>query len=387
MRLRKSYAVAGAVALALTATACTSDESEPAAGERTTTTAAGTDATDAPDAPAADTVIYPIDEWERSTPAEAGLDPAPLEELTTFLGEQKSDCMVVVKDGEVVAESYWNDFDADTDREVFSASKSVTSTLVGIAQDEGFLSIDEPASKYITEWQGTESESVTIKNLLSNDSGRYWDYVSDYQKLAGGENDKTAYAIGLDQQHPPGEHWEYNNSAIQTLEAVLERATGQDVEEFAQEHLFEPIGMESTISKDGAGNPMMFMGVQAGCLDMARFGYLFLRDGMWADEEVLPSEWVAEATSPSQELNPGYGYLWWLNSDGEGATAGTFAPEIKGAPDDAYAALGLFDQIVLVLPEQDMVVVRLGGQGTPEADQRTILEAMAGLTMEAYGEE
>lgn len=308
-------------------------------------------------------VVFPGDTWETAAPADVGLDPAVLAELDAYLEGTGSNCMAVIKDGYLVDEHYWNGTDTETNQEIFSASKSVTSTLVGIAQSEGHLDIDQPASDFITEWKGTPSESVTIRNLLSNDSGRYYDFRTDYLEMTSAE-DRTAFAIGLDQQHEPGTHWEYNNSAIQTLEAVLERATGQDVEEFAQEHLFGPIGMSSTIARDKAGNPATFMGVQAGCLDMARFGYLFLRGGVWDGEQVVDADWVEEATTASQDLNTAYGYLWWRNTDGRWLVP-ALGTEGEGrfwkdAPLDAFAALGLGGQIILVLPSEDIVVTRAG---------------------------
>jgi CubicO group peptidase (beta-lactamase class C family) len=328
----------------------------------------------------------PIREWEEADPADVGLDAAPLEALGDSLGAKASDCMTVIKDGKLVTERYWNGTEPDTDREVFSVTKSVTSTLVGIAQDEGLLDIDEPASKYLTEWQGTPSESVTIANLLSNDSGRFWSQSVDYEDMIAA-TDKTAFSIGLTQQEPPGTAWMYNNSAIQTLEAVLERATGQPVADFAEERLFDPIGMTAEMSKDPAGNTTTFMGMHAGCRDLARFGQLYLNEGSWQGEEVVSSDWVEEAVEPSQELRPAYGYLWWLN---RGGTDGA-SPDLRpwpSAPPTAYAALGLFDQIVLVLPEQDMVVVRIGGP-PPEAPigQGALADEIARLALQADGSE
>jgi CubicO group peptidase (beta-lactamase class C family) len=322
----------------------------------------------------------PGNEWTKIDPADADLDPAPLDELAAFLDSKDSQCMAVVKDGQLVAEQYWDGFTADTNREVFSVTKSITSTLVGIAQDQGLLDVDEPASKYLTEWQGTPSESITIANLISNDSGRFWTFDNDFVKLIQSA-DATTFAMGLSQQEPIGSKWVYNNSAIQTLEAVLERATDQPVGEFAKEHLFNPIGMTSEIKTDAAGNTLTYMGLQAGCTDLARFGYLFAQDGSWGGEEVVSSDFVETATAPSQDLAP-YGYLWWLNRTSDPAAA----PRWPHAPETAFAALGLLEQVVLVLPEQDMVVVRVGpapANSTP--GQGNLLDEMARLAMEADG--
>ena len=152
---------------------------------------------------------------------------------------------------------------------------------------------------------------MTIKNLISNDSGRYWDIDTDMRDMAVLAEDKTAFAIALDQQYPPGEYWEYNSPAIQTLEAVLHgghRASRSSSSR--EEKLFEPLGMTSTILDDAAGNDLVFMGTQAGCLDVARFGAMILHDGAWEGDQIVSADWVAEATSASQDIMTGYGYLW-----------------------------------------------------------------------------
>lgn len=202
---------------------------------------------------------------------------------------------------------------------------------------------------------------------MSNDSGRHYDTATDYGGMALGAVDKTEHALALDQQHPPGTVWAYNNSAIQALEAVLERATGQPVGDFARENLFGPIGMTSRIARDSAGNALTFMGTRASCSDLARFGYLMLRQGVWENEQIVSEEWVDEATSPSQSLNSIYGYLWWLNSHGPRLADQTDGEVVDDgsrwwphAPDDAFAALGLGGQIVLVIPSEDLVVTRIG---------------------------
>src|SRR5690606_33396857 len=122
--------------------------------------------------------------------------------------------------------------------------------------------------------------------------------------------DQTQFAIDLSQTHPPNTWWEYNNSAIQTLERVLEVATGQDVEAFAQANLFQPIGMNVSMGRDLVGNPQTYMGLSASCRDLARFGYLYMQNGKWAGgQQVVPVPWVAESVAPSTSLNSAYGFM------------------------------------------------------------------------------
>jgi len=315
--------------------------------------------------------VYPDPDWDHALPEDHGLDPVALEGFATFVGDNNSNCLVVVHAGVIVGEWYWNDYTPDTHQEnVYSVTKSVTSALVGIAQERGELAIGDSASTYTQEWVGTESEVVTVQNLISNNSGRHWDFFADYVQL-GLESDQTAFAIGLDQQQEPGSYWEYNNAAIQTLEHVLETATGQDVGDYAAARLFEPIGMTATYGRDGAGNPLTYQGISASCRDLARFGYLFMRDGRWAGGvQVVPEAWVAESTVPSTTLNTGYGYMWWLNPDGHYVLPSAPLRQeadgqlVPGAPESLYSAVGAFGQLVIVDEIGEYVIVRLGAQPT-----------------------
>ncbi|MGI9604048.1 MAG: serine hydrolase domain-containing protein [Acidimicrobiales bacterium] len=332
--------------------------------------------------------VVPGPEWDRADPAEAGFDPDGVVRLTELAIEADSNCLVVVRDGRLVVEEYWFDWTEADDQEVFSATKSVTALVVGIAQDLGYLSIDEAAATYLTEWEGTESEDVTIRDLLTNTSGRYWDFTTDYVDMVSAD-DRSAFAIALDQQHDPDTVWVYNNSAIQTLEEVVQRATGTDFGDFAQEHLFGPLEMGVEFARDPAGNPGAFFSLQAGCLDMARLGLLALEDGRWGSQQVVSAPYMAEATTTSNQLNSAYGYLWWLNADAGWVhpdprrdTSGAFWPD---APSDAYAALGLGQQVLAVLPSQNVVVVRLGSSSAAGAQGAAgeLVNDLAGLTADA----
>jgi CubicO group peptidase (beta-lactamase class C family) len=320
--------------------------------------------------------------WETAKPAAVGLDAAKLDELATKAEAGKSHCFAVVRHGKLAVDRYFAGTGPQSAQNVFSMTKSVTSTLIGIAQDDGDLKISDPASKWISEWRGTPSANVTIRDLLSNDSGREWSLAIDYGQLIAAP-DRTAFAVGLTQASPPGTVWAYNNSAIQTLARVLQGATGQDPVDFAQKRLFGPLGMTHTkMSRDRSGTAQMFEGVDSTCQDMARFGLLMLHHGAWGKKQIVSSAWVADATGKSsQKLNAAYGYLWWVNRRGPiaGATAATSIAEandpttkrthlVPGAPNDMFWALGLGNQVVQVDPGSDTVVVRLGtaeAQPTP----------------------
>ena len=168
--------------------------------------------------------------------------------------------------------------------------------------------------------------------------------------------------------------WAYNNSAEQTLDRVLEKATGQAVVGYAERRLFGPLGMLHTaMATDKAGNAQMFEGIRSTCRDMARFGLLMLDQGRWGGRQIVSRSWVRQATGRSStKLNAGYGYLWWLNRKGVLADvlsatslqtvqrATRVGRIVPGAPSSMYWALGLGNQIVQVDPASKTVVVRLG---------------------------
>jgi len=383
-RDRGRWLVALAAAALLTAGCSSASSDDPPAAESPTGSATvPSDATSEP--------------WPAATPAEAGFDRPRLAALARQTRRQASTCFAVVRDGRLVREWSWRDTDPDDPREVFSVTKSVASALVGIAVKDGVLALDDRASRWITEWRGTGSEAVTVRDLLTNTSGRFWSAESDYQNLVGTEN-RTRYAIGLSQQHDPGTAWAYNNAAIQTLDRVLSEATGMTTADFAEERLFSPLGMaDSRLTPDTSGRSTnVFFGMQTTCLDLARFGQLYLDGGTVDGEQILPRSYVeASVGRPGSELNAAYGFLWWLNRpgvlrgpgdpvDGAGQPLSTRTGQLApGAPDDLFSAQGLFGQTLLVDPGSRTVVVRLGlmpgdrAEGYSTADAaRVVTEAL-----------
>jgi len=313
--------------------------------------------------------------WDAVGPRRAGLDPVALRGIARDARRTGSTCLLVVRDDRIAGEWYWHDGAADAAVAGFSVTKSVTSTLVGLAEADGYLDVDDRAARYVREWRGTPAAAVTVRDLLSNDSGRMWSRVTDYAGLIMAD-DRTSYAVGLGQEDPPGTVWAYNNAAIQTLDQVLLSATGMPTAAYAEERLFGPLGMADTrMTGDGSGrSTSTAFGLETTCRDLARFGLLFRHRGVWLGEQVVPRAWVSDAVGrPSQRLNPSYGLLWWLNAEG------SLAP---GAPRDLYAALGFGGQVLLVDPGSDTVVVRLGTPGAGDYDvadaARVVTEALRG---------
>jgi CubicO group peptidase (beta-lactamase class C family) len=344
------------------------------------------------ESPTAGQQVFPVAEWGQADPQALGFDSERLDQLATDAAEYGTRCLLVTRHGRIATEWYWHGADERSPQEVSSITKSVVSSLVGMAQSDGCLDLDDSASDYIDAWRDTPAAAVTVRNLLSQDSGRYWpSFDADVEGVLMAP-DRTGYAIGISQEQPPGRVWRYNQTAIQALDAVLTTATGRKTRIYARERLLDPIGMsQSELSVDAQGNATMSLGLQSTCRDTARFGYLFLRRGNWNGRQILPETWVDAATETRarQSLNASWGvlrwinaYMWWPNrrgplTDDEITTDAldldskyaALAPDVSestnefmvpGAPETMYWSFGLGSQILQVDPTSDTVVVRFG---------------------------
>jgi CubicO group peptidase (beta-lactamase class C family) len=298
-----------------------------------------------------------------------GLDGAALETMAQRAQADGANCLVVQRDGQILREWNFDETSPTALQEGFSTTKSVAALLVGIAQDQGLLSVDQAASDFITEWKGTPSETVTIRQLLAMTSGRYFDFQTDYAQMAFLAQDKSGFAIDLEQQAEPGTVWEYNNSAVQTLEVVLKRATNMAVTDFANTNFFQPLGINSRLVTDAAGNAGLFAGMQTSCRDLAVIGQLMLDEGQFAGKQIVSAKFVQEAIAQSSQLKADYGLLWWLDASG------------------AYYMSGACGQVSMAIPETGVVVslMRLTDLSSPqnlltcggESSEEIILEGMS----------
>lgn len=282
------------------------------------------------------------DTWETVAPAELGWNGAALEALADYAGEQNSTALIVLHRGRMVLERYWGDWDLHTADRIYSAAKSVTALLVGRAQREGHLQIDDPVRRHLGPgWsrarRAAEAE-ITVRHLLT---------------MTSGLDDDLALSAEA------GTAWYYNNTAYHQLFPVLEAVTGESMNDVVDRWLGSPIGMRDS--------RWLNVTLRASARDMARFGLLILSQGRWAGEEVLgDADYITDMLTTSQALNPAYGYLWWLNGQarfrlpGDPPPAGE-GPLIPNAPMDLVAALGLEDKKVYVAPSLDLVVCRHGG--------------------------
>ena len=249
------------------------------------------------------------------------------------------------------------------------------STLVGIAQDDGDLRIGDSASRWIPQWRGTPPQAVTVRDLLSMDSGRQWSAFTDYVRLLAAR-DRTAFAIGLGQAAAPG-----HGLGVQQLGCADARPRAAEGDRhgtsstFAKQRLFAPLGMtHTTMTTDRAGNAQMFEGMRSTCRDLARFGVLMLDRGAWGGRQIVSSGWVAQATGRVvDEAQRRLRLSLVAQPRGRPRRRRSRRPAcrqararreagrlVPGAPDGMYWALGLGNQIIQVDPGTSTVVVRLG---------------------------
>ena len=299
----------------------------------------------------------PLDgaDWSTTDPAALGFCPDQIDSLYQFLEARNSDVFLLLEDGKLVLERYFGDFEMDTPHAWNSAGKTVTATAIGIAQQEGLLDLDDPASDYLgvgwTSCTPAEEALITVRHLLSQTSGLN-DEVADVF---------CTDAACLECIAAPGERWAYHNGSYTQLTYIIEAASGQSLNQFVNQRIRQPTGMGGGFFSNSTYNRTFGSDARS----MARFGLLIANGGNWADTPVLDDPaYVTAMTTPSQALNPAYGYLWWLNGQSsyllpgfQQVFSGTITPN---APADMYAGIGKNGQLLIVVPSQNRVIIRMG---------------------------
>jgi CubicO group peptidase (beta-lactamase class C family) len=326
--------------------------------------------------------VYPAAEWERIPRAEcAGFTTDGLEEVRQKLAGMATTGFMVVIGGRVLMD--YGDVQAIS--YLASVRKSVLSMLYGIYVERGAIKLDETLAQIGIDDHGgltNEEKQATVRHLLMARSGVY--------HAASNSGDDLASAPPRGSQRP-GEYYLYSNWDFNALGTIFETKTGKDIYDALEEHLARPLGMQefdrSTHRKSGnlqaSVHPAYHMNFST--RDMARIGYVMLREGNWAGRQIVPRAWVHESTRAHtrvHEMNPpqrrngafGYGYLWWVfDRNGQDAVF-----------DGAYTGLGAVGQHILVLPKLDMVVIH---KTRPNPENRSVSHSqfleVLGLLLEA----
>ncbi|RCK19126.1 beta-lactamase [Thalassospira profundimaris] len=285
--------------------------------------------------------------------------------------ERRTRAVLILYRGKVIAERYADGITAQTPLPGWSMTKSVWNTVLGRMQNEGMMpDIHDPV--LINEWQAQTNDpraAITYDQLLRMRSGiefseSYWNPLSDVVQMLFVQPAAAGYAVSKQLEHSPGEVFAYNSGASNILSAAVRNLSGSRSTYLARptELLFRPLGMKSAvIETDPEGYFIASSFMHATARDWAKIGQLYLQDGIWEGQRLLPEGWVDYTSSPDESDPDGiYGAHWWLDLPGDRDDEGNPRNGIAELPDDAFFALGHDGQSLSVIPSKELVIVRLG---------------------------
>ena len=302
---------------------------------------------------------WPTKEWQVSDPEKQGMDVKALNQITSYVQDSKLnvDSVIVVRHGYIVHEKYMRlPWDKDKVHDIHSCTKSVMSSLVGIAVQQGKIkSLDDKMVYYFANRTiqnlDERKRSVTLLNLMTMKGGFDWaEWTYPYSdprnpmNQAFRSNDTVQFVLDRPMATQPGTVWAYNGGYSQIFSAIVTDKTGMNTLEFAKKNLFNPLGITEYIwRRDRRGIYNGGSGLLLTPRDMAKYGYLILSKGVWDEKQIIPADHVAESvkTHTTFNANFGYGYQsWWTIQ-----------------PDGYYYAAGIRGQRIYVMEKQDLVVV------------------------------
>ena len=297
---------------------------------------------------------WPTTGWRSSTPEAQGIDSDKLAELLLAIREKNIQVhsLLVIRNGYVVMDASFYPYDGQTVHNVASVTKSLMTTLMGIAVDQGKLNLDDKMVSFFPDRTianlDERKENITVRHLASMSSGLDCTNESDELTLQQmvASSDWVQFTLDRKVAWGPGEHFVYCSPAIHLLSPILQKATGMTTLDFARQYLFEPLGFgEIMWPRDPQGYYDGWADVSMNPHDMAKLGFLFLNQGQWDGKQIVSRQWVEEATKAQMPAGEDlYGYGWWIETD------------VKGA-----RAAGRGGQFIYVLPEWNMILVTTGG--------------------------
>lgn len=290
--------------------------------------------------------------WSYASMSDQRINPNIISQGLAQLDESNTrQAFLLIRNRQIVYEQYFNGSSVTDSNNVASVSKSILSALIGIAMNQGhILSAEEPIATYLPDYfediTDPQTRSLTIRDLLTMSHGWAWrENVSD--RALNRSEDWIRDILALEIVDEPGTYFNYSTGASHVLSAVLTEATGMSTCEYAHKYLFEPMGIEAEFwGWDPQGYFTGGHSVSLTAREIAKFGMLYLNEGNWFGEQLVPGWWVVASTTPRIEIGnnyAGYGYYWWLNT-------------ITGGY-DMYSALGAGGQLLHVIPDLDIVLV------------------------------
>jgi len=293
-------------------------------------------------------------EWETESLSGLGWNQSEVQPLKDYLIQKRTRSFMILVNGRIVMEEYFNGHTPTTTWQWNSAGKTLVSATTGIAQQEGLLDINHKVSDYLGE--GWTSEPPAKENLIT---------PRHLLTMTTGINDENNLVIkpNLTYLADAGTRWSYHN-VFQVLMEIVSDASNQDFDTYFNTKLKEKIGMDGFWDRG-----LIFTIYHSNTRSMARFGLLALNQGRWKGEQILNESFFSSAISSSQNINPAYGYLWWLNGKASYMVPGSQTVYqgvlVPDAPSDMYAAMGVEDQRIFIVPGEKMVVVRMGEASDP----------------------
>ena len=292
--------------------------------------------------------------WETLAPQELNWCQNKIDSLYQYLEAQNTKAFLVLKDGKIVLEQYFNGHSQAASWYWASAGKTLTAFLVGIAQQEGLLNIENPTSMYLgpgwTSCSTAQEDAISVRHQLMMTSG-----LDD-----GVVNVSCTTPSCLQYLAPAGTRWAYHNAPYTLLDQVISNATGVTLNQYVNQKVKTPTGM--TGSFIALGDDMVFFSTAR---SMARFGLMALNNGNWNGTQIMTDvDYFNQMVNTSQSLNKSYGYLWWLNGKPNFMVPGSqlILPGsiMPNAPDDMFSGLGKDGQFLNVVPSQNLVLIRMG---------------------------
>lgn len=274
--------------------------------------------------------------------------------LEDYHKDRKTVAYLVIKSDSILYEKYYDGYGRDSKSNSFSVVKSVVSALMGIAiQDGDIKSLDQKVVDFIPDLKGPYADQVTVGDLSSMASGQKWseEYYNPFSVTSASYFVKDLDALIIDQPitEKPGEKFRYKSGTTQLLGMVIKKATGKTLSDYLTEKLWQPLGAEKTalwqLDSKEKGMEKAFCCLATNARDFARIGKLYKNHGRWNGTQLLDSSFVELSVKPRFELSPQYGYGWWLD-------------DFRGKK--IFMMRGHLGQYILVVPEEDLIVVRLG---------------------------
>lgn len=305
-----------------------------------------------------DTLYFPpvnSTTWATVSPAGLGWNTTAITDLKNFLADKHSKSFMILVNGRIAMEEYFNGHNATATWPWNSAGKTLVATTTGIAQQEGLLEINNKVSQYLG--TGWTSEPIDKENLITS---------RHLLTMTSGLNDASNLVIKANMTYlaDAGTRWSYSN-VFQKLMDVVAAASNRGFETYFNEKLKNKIGMDGFWN-----NGLIFTIYHSNTRSMARFGLLALNKGKWQSEQVINEAFFNESISTSQNINPSYGYFWWLNGKNKFMLPGgqTVYPGalVPNAPAGMYSAMGAEDQRIYVIPDRKMVIIRMGDASDPQ---------------------